>query len=315
MFICYQCVWIDIYADITELEEYYLTGCEMEILRTQSAKIVKNHFKDLDGSQTINIIELGAGDGRKIKVLLEVLIDAEVDFEYIPVDISRRAMELLFKSLGHHFEDKPINVHGIVGEYVECVQHVVSSSNRKTVVLFLGSSLGNFSEESEAEFLRTIRNSLKPGDLFMVGTDIKKDPRITLRAYSDSLGVTRDFNLNLLTRMNQELNMDFNRSKFIHYASYDPIHGAALSFLISTEAQTVSMKPENSTQGSDGSETLEFNFEAYEAIHTETSRKYTVSSIHKSLESAGFDVEETYFDSRRWFADSVAAVSENSSSG
>ncbi|CAN8065529.1 unnamed protein product [Agarophyton chilense] len=278
----YDTVGSDLYAKITELEEYYLTGCEMEIFKTQAKDIIDNHLKDLGKlSQTINVVDLGAGDGGKTKVLLQALVQANLNFQYIPIDISQRSMELLFKSFSHHFTETPIDIHGVVG---------------------------NFSEAGEVEFLSTIKNSLNPGDLFMLGTDLRKDPRVTLQAYSDSLGVTREFNLNLLTRMNRELNMDFDRSKFIHYASYDPTKEAALSFLISTEAQTVSMKLDNASGGKGGHQNFEFQFEAYEAIHTETSRKYTVTSIHEKLESVGFEIEGTYYDSHCWFADSVAAV-------
>lgn len=291
-----------------DLEEYYLTGCEMEILRTHSKAIVENHLGDVSDSEIINVIELGAGDGRKTRVFLTALVIAGVKFEYIPIDISYRAMTLLGKSLEHHFERDALSVHGIVAEYIEGIQFVVDSRPRKSLVLFLGSSLGNFSKSGGVAFLREIGSTLKQGDLFMIGTDLKKNPEMTLRAYSDSLGVTRKFNLNLLSRMNRELGTTFDLKKFKHYASYDPMDGTAVSYLISTEKQTVYMNTSGATGNGDEPERHEFVFEAYEAIHTESSRKYTVESMHSALNSIGFAVQETYYDSQHWFADTVAKV-------
>lgn len=291
-----------------DLEEYYLTGCEMEILRTQSSTIIENHLGDVSDSDIINVIELGAGDGRKTRVFLTALINAGVKFEYIPIDISHRAMTLLAKSLEHHFEEDNLSVHGVVAEYIEGIRFVVESRPRKSLVLFLGSSIGNFGQADGTAFLRQVGSTLKHEDLFIIGTDLKKNPEMTLRAYSDSLGVTRKFNMNLLSRMNRELGTTFDPKKFKHYASYNPMDGIAASYLVSTDNQTVHMNTSCETGNGAQVETHEFIFKAYEAIHTEYSCKYTAEGIHKTLNSVGFEVQQTYYDSQNWFADTVAQV-------
>lgn len=300
------------YAKITELEEYYLTQKEKEIFEAHAEDIVKQ-FRSFNAREPVNIVELGAGDGRKTKILLQALMKQKVLFEYIPIDISRQAMADLFEAMGSVFKDQPLMVHGIVGDYVQAVRHTVAlHPNRRTIVLFIGSSIGNFSQGEAVEFLRELHANLNPKDLLLLGCDLQKDYEIMRRAYSDSLGVTRDFNLNLLTRMNRELHMNIKTANFQHFASYNPMRGAMESYLVSSKAHTVTMKPsaacEESGHNSDSAGGHQFKFHRYEPIYLECSHKYTEQQVSEMLASAGFQMTAAYTDLEEWFLDSVAYV-------
>lgn len=285
---------------------------------------MKSHFSSFGedaADEVINVVELGAGDGRKTKTLLEALLAQGVNFEYIPVDISRKAMANLFEAMGNFFKNDPLRVHGVIGDYLECVQHVVSAHpSRRTAVLFIGSSIGNFSIDNAVSFLKELRTKLQPRDLLLLGCDLQKDTETMTRAYSDSEGVTRDFNLNLLTRMNRELGTNFKFDNFEHLAVYNPKAGAMESYLLATKPHRVSMKSEEvltplpltlAVSSHDSGHTApahEFAFRAFEPLYMECSYKYTIELVNEMLGSAGYQVSASYFDKRKWFMDSVSVV-------
>jgi uncharacterized SAM-dependent methyltransferase len=169
------------------------------------------------------------------------------------------------------------------------------------MVLFLGSNLGNFDKSSAKDFLRNLWNALNDGDYTVIGFDLKKDIDLMLKAYNDSQGVTRDFNLNLLRRINRELGGDFDLNKFHFYASYDVFTGAMESYLVSKEEQTVFIKEIGQA----------FNFEAWEPIHTEFSYKYLISDIEELAADTGFAIETQLYDSKRYFVDSIWRVQKH----
>ncbi len=278
-----------IFQEIMGLEEYYLTGCEMEILRHQAASILQHCRTHND--EPFEVLEFGAGDGTKTRVLLKHFLEANAQFTYVPIDISRAAIEHLADTLTQELE--ALHIHPFHAEYVDGLARLNSSSSVRKIVLFLGSNIGNFTDDEACAFLRAIRSNLRSGDKLLIGFDLKKDPRVILRAYNDEKGVTARFNLNLLKRINNELDGDFDLTSFVHAPLYDVVSGEARSYLVSTKRQTVSIAD------------ISIAFNEWEAIHTEISRKYSIASIEAMAKRTGFVVQHHFTDSRHYFVDSL----------
>jgi L-histidine N-alpha-methyltransferase len=281
----------ELFRQIMDLPEYYLTKCEYDVLkknRASIASLVKGH--------AFNLVELGPGDGRKTSILIDYFLSKKLDFKYIPIDISEGAMKQLFRRLNEKFPD--LQREGIVAEYFNGLKWLRKSASRKNLVLFLGSNLGNFNKPQSRVFLRNLWNVLNNSDFLITGFDLKKDIDRMSRAYNDSRGITREFNLNLLRRINRELGGNFNLDKFRHYSSYDVFSGAMESYLVSLEKQIVYIEFLSHA----------FSFEAWEPIHTEYSYKYLVSDIVELAESTGFVIEKQLFDSKKYFVDSIWQV-------
>ena len=182
----------------------------MKIFNSQSEKIA-GIFSDQN--KAFDLIELGAGDGTKTKVLLQNFVKKDLDFTYMPLDVLKYVIAYLEK---HVKKDIPnIRIKGIVGDYFEKLHDLQISDKNRKVVLFLGSNIGNFKKGKDVEFLRLIAKNLNKGDLLMIGFDLVKDPNIIRRAYNDSQGATREFNLNLFYLINEELGCKFSKRKFL----------------------------------------------------------------------------------------------------
>ncbi len=279
-----------LFQEIMKLPEYYLTNCETEIFRTRSAEI---HDELVNGSSGVDIIELGAGDGTKTAILIETFIRQNTDLTYSPIDISREAVDTLSDKFKVRFPRLQVDSH--VGDYFEILSSLNADNGRRKVILFLGSNIGNFGRDRAIEFFRGLRSSMNAGDLLLIGFDLQKDPRTILRAYDDTAGITARFNLNLLTRINRELDADFAPEKFSHYANYNPIDGSARSYLISCEKQSVEIRALGRT----------FDFDQWEAIFMEISQKYSLKMIEDIAAEGGFSVRRNFFDSKRYFCDSL----------
>ncbi len=282
----------ELFTRITELPEYYPTGCELEIIQRNSSTIA--HYVDYD--QPFNLVELGAGFSRKTTTLLNCFIEQKLDFQYVPIDISEGAMQALIASLDNQFP--ALQANGLVTDYFNGLKWLNNRSKRKNLVLFMGSSIGNFTHAENCVLLRNLWNCLNHDDVILIGFDLKKDIDMLLRAYNDSQGVTRDFNLNLLHRINRELGGNFDVSKWRHFGTYDVFSGGMESYVVSLEKQSVFVEKIGRW----------FHFEAWEPIHTEYSYKYLVSEIEQLAGETGFEVYEHLFDSRRYFADSMWRV-------
>ena len=285
-----------LFQKIMDLPEYYLTKCEYDVLTNHKDKIAS-----LLKSESINLVELGAGDGRKTSILLDYFIQQNFDFTYIPIDISEGAMKQLMDNLNQHFP--ALQSEGIVAEYFAGLKWLRKLTSRRNLVLFLGSNLGNFNKPQSRVFLRNLWNTLNDGDFLMTGFDLKKDINLMRRAYNDSQGITREFNLNLLRRINRDLGGNFDVEKFTHHAGYDVFTGAMESYLVSLEKQVVYIDALNQA----------FEFEAWEPIHTEYSYKYLESDIAELAAATGFKIETQLFDSKKYFVDSVWQVQKISS--
>ena len=238
------------------------------------------------------MIELGAGDGRKTRILLDELQKQGRDFEYTPLDISESAVAGLLEDVSADYPGVPIR--GLVCEYNHGLEYLCHG-DRRNLVLFLGSSIGNFALEEASAFFGRLRAMLNPGDMCLVGFDLVKDPAVLLRAYDDAAGITRRFNLNLLDRINKELSGHFDLNAFQHYASYDAGRSTMESHLLSKSRQTVSIDALG----------REFDFGAWEALHVEFSWKYSEDDIAMLAERNTFRLKRVYTDDRNYFAVSL----------
>jgi len=277
-----------LFQEIMNCPEYYPTDCEMEIFRertTDLATTLKNGFNDFD------LVELGAGDATKSSYLLKELMDMDADFTYMPIDISSSMITYLEETLPEKISG--LKVQGLNGEYFDMLEKAHEISSRKKVVLMLGGNIGNETPENSIEFCRKIRSVLQEGDLVMVGFDLKKNPKIILAAYNDAGGFTREFNLNLLHRINNELEGNFDISKFEHYPTYDPGTGAFKSYLVSLVNQEVNISG------------YTFSFEENEVIDMEISQKYSLAETEKMAASTGFKTLTHFMDQKKWFVDTV----------
>ncbi|HEY0429989.1 MAG TPA: L-histidine N(alpha)-methyltransferase [Pyrinomonadaceae bacterium] len=279
-----------LFQEIMKLPEYYLTRAEFEIFSTRAKEIFAS-FKN--GNTEFDVIELGAGDGTKTAVLIDYFLRQNVDFSYSPIDISREAIDFLTAKFRAEFPRLSMNAK--TGDYFRILETLRDESTRRKILLFLGSNIGNFSREQALDFFRHLRGVMNGDDLLFIGFDLQKDPRVILRAYDDARGVTAQFNLNLLRRINRELGANFDLEKFSHYAVYRPTECAARSFLISREAQSVYVEALNQT----------FQFKAWEPIFMEISQKYNLEMIEDLARETGFEVKENFFDSNFYFVDSL----------
>lgn len=274
-----------LFQQIMACPEYYLTRCEMEIMQQQSDRLVK---AILQRTQSFDLVELGAGDATKSVHLLRALTEAGADFCYYPIDISANVISLLEESLPQELPG--LQMKGIAGEYFDGLEQT-GNSGRTRVIMFMGATIGNMVPDEALSFCEALHNRMAPGDMALIGFDLKKNPQTILAAYNDEQGITRRFNLNLLKRMNRELGADFNTSKFMHYPVYDPQTGACKSFLISMARQEVHV----------GEVTIQF--EKDEPIFMEISQKYDIRQIDEMAEVAGFKTVQYYYDSSRCFTD------------
>ena len=280
-----------IFQQIMEMKEYYLTNSEMEILQEQSAKLATLISS---GGTSFDLIELGAGDATKSVHLLKALLQQQLDFTYLPIDISDHVINDLEENLPKKLPE--LQIHGLNGDYFKMLEKAKSISNRRKVVLFMGANIGNMDLAEAENFCRDLREELSPNDLLIIGFDLKKNPQQILAAYNDPAGITRSFNLNLLHRINRELDGDFDVSNFDHYASYDPETGACKSYLISLENQRVNI----------GDETIRFNKNEY--IYMEISQKYSLADIDALANKTGFTPVHRFFDHQQYFVDAVWKV-------
>ncbi len=288
----------ELFQKITTLPEYYLTRCEREILTKQRVRLVglvREHLSE-SAHERLNVVELGSGDGHKAFLVLEQLRAEELPFEYVPIDISVDAMHTLMASLAASLPD--VQAHGLISEYFTGLHWLSRTDHSLNLVMFLGSNIGNFQARECRSFLCRLWDSLSPGDLVLIGFDLKKDIPTLLRAYNDSQGVTREFNFNLLRRINRELEADFAIGEWEHYAPYNPNLGAMESYLVSRKRQKVRI----------GRLRRSFEFDRAEPIHTEYSCKYSLRDIQDLAQDNGFELVTNLIDDRGWFADSLWRV-------
>lgn len=279
-----------LFQEIMAMPEYYLTGCEFEIISNHT-KTIGELFRDKENG--LDLIELGAGDGKKTKVLLKYMTDNKFNFIYKPIDISENAVEMLYKDLAH--EIPTLNVDAEVGEYFEVLKRLKGFDKRKKVIMVLGSNIGNLRHPKAIDFLSKLNAILLPEDLLFIGFDQKKNPQTILNAYNDETGITEAFNQNVLTRINRELDGNFDVEKFKHWESYNPESGTAKSFLVATEAMEVEIKQLQ----------LKIHFDQWETIHVEISQKYDDKTVAWLAEESGLEIITSFTDKNEYYKNYV----------
>jgi len=282
-----------LFVEIMKLPEYYLTRAEHDIFKNRTDDLIR--LLGFGSDDFLELIELGAGDGTKTVELLRALCGEDYPFEYCPVDFSQNALELLEADLKNKCPKLQINP--LRGEYFEVLKNFNGSHHRK-VVLFLGSNIGNLRDDRASVFLHELDQTLNVGDRLLLGVDLIKSEEVVLPAYNDSKGVTREFNLNLLRRINRELEADFDLEGFEHRPEYDESTGIAASYLESTQKQNVRIN---------GSV---YSFEKGERILTEISRKYNEDILTNILEPTRFRIIDKIMDRDNHFADYVLEIVE-----
>lgn len=279
-----------LFQRIMAMPEYYLTDAEFEILSIHTAAIAE-YFRGK--GKGFDFIELGAGDGKKTKVLLKYLLENNFHFVYKPIDISQNAIDNLSKKLSK--EMPQLRVDAERGEYFEVLKRLKNYDSRKKVIVLLGSNIGNLLHPRAIKFLTKLKDCLGEQDLLFMGFDQKKNPQTILNAYNDATGITAAFNKNLLLRINEELGGNFQIEKFEHWETYNPETGTAKSFLVATQKMKVRIEQLD----------LTVNFDEWETIHTEISQKYDNQTVSWLAEEAGLEIETSFTDSRGYFKDYV----------
>ncbi|QMU31523.1 L-histidine N(alpha)-methyltransferase [Adhaeribacter radiodurans] len=283
----YDGVGSKLFQKIMELPEYYLTHTETEIFTQQKEKIISGFCSD----QPFNLVDLGAGDAAKTKILLRALLKRYTRFSFVPVDISSDALQELKENLTQELPQ--LTVVPLAGDYFEALTQLKQESGIRQVLLFLGSNIGNFTYPEIQVFLKKLRQFLQTGDQLLIGFDLKKDPRIIRQAYDDAAGVTASFNFNLLQRMNDTFAGNFNLKYFQHFAEYNPVTGEMRSYLISTRDQQITLQELDFT----------FSLQAWEAIHTESSYKFSKAEIQELAAEVNLETELIFTDANHYFAD------------
>lgn len=278
----------ELFVKIMALPEYYLTRAEMDIFENKTDELINSLA--LQKGKKYELIELGAGDGTKTIHLLRELINQGYQFEYYPVDISKNALDGLKQMLRKELPG--LSVKPQQGDYFIKLEQLHHNNTAK-VVLCLGSNIGNLSDDQATKFIYKLGSNLFPGDKIVLGVDMIKQEAIVLPAYSDAGGVTAEFNLNLLNRINRELGGNFVTQNFKHTASYRVDEGVAKSYLVSKIDQVVTI---------DG---YTFQFLEGEKIRTEISRKYSDEIIKCILKETDITWEHKITDSKNLFADYI----------
>jgi L-histidine Nalpha-methyltransferase len=271
-----------LFEEITRLPEYYPTRTELEILRDRSHEIAQAV------GAPVSIVELGAGTATKTGTLLAAFARRQMRLKYFPVDISSAALDHAKKRI--KADCLGAVVKPVVADFAHGFAFLRDIPNRK-LVLYLGSSIGNFDWNDATAMLRSVREQLSAADALLLGTDMVKSPEILVPAYDDAQGITAEFDKNILMRLNREFGGDFDLSSFRHIAEWNSPRSRMEIYLESLRTQTVKLKGLN----------LVVRFAAGERIHTENSYKYTLEMVEQMLCVSGFKLEKSWFDRRKWF--------------
>ena len=272
----------ELFEKICLLPEYYPTRTEVSILK-QLQSDLSNYIDD-----SLRLVELGSGTSTKTRLILDVFKKFQ-KIEYFPIDIS----EILAES-SEVLQSEYDNLHitGIIDTYEGGLEFLKNYDTKKNLIIFLGSSYGNFAPDDGVQFLKKINSTMKPGDLFLIGLDLVKDSSILESAYNDSAGVTATFNLNVLSRINDELDADFDLDTFTHYSVYNEKSQRIEMYLKSLVNQSIVISKSGTT----------ISLRKDELIHTEYSHKFKLSQINSLFEDAGFVVNHTWCDEKKHFS-------------
>lgn len=273
-----------LFEQICGLPEYYLPRAEREILEARSADVASRF------ATRVTMIELGSGSAEKTRILIEAFLHRHEALRYVPVDISRGALEESARAVRDAYP--ALEVLAVAGDYLDGFHYLGSGGGDPRLILWLGSSIGNLERPEAAAFLRRVRQAMSPEDRLLVGIDLRKDRGVLEPAYDDSHGVTARFNLNVLARVNRELGGHFDLEAFRHRAVYDAEIGRIEMYLVSTRAQRVRIDRLGLTAV----------FDAGEAIHTENSYKYSLAEIEALARGGDLRIDAQWLDSEGRFS-------------
>jgi L-histidine Nalpha-methyltransferase len=278
-----------LFEQITKLPEYYPTRTERSILLENADEIIS----EVGGN--LSLIELGAGTASKTRILIGAALQKQKQLCFYPIDVSRSALNEAVTNLNGDF--RGLQVSPVVADYSQGLGQLAKLPGRK-LLLYLGSSIGNFEPMQAGRMLHMMRSTLKSGDALLLGTDMVKSSEILVPAYDDSLGVTAEFNRNILRHINHELDADFNPATFKHLALWNAAFSRMEMHLESTRPQVINIRALQ----------MRINFAKGERIHTENSYKFTQTVVDSILNLAGFTREKTWTDPQHWFALHLARV-------
>ncbi len=279
----YDEIGSDLFDRICAVPEYYLTRTEDSILHDHAREMVEGW------STPPTLIELGSGSAEKTRRLITAAITRYHRLHFIPIDVSGSALEDSARRLIRSFP--ALRVTGLVGDYHAALSDIRTRVREPKLIVFLGSSLGNYEPDAAVALLTKIAGAMNPDDRLLLGTDLVKDPTVLERAYDDSQGVTARFNRNLLVRINREFRADFAIDCFRHRAIYRPELGRVEMHLVSRISQSVTIPGAG----------LKVAFEENESIHTENSHKYDPVGLAAMAERSGFVEETAWTDQKGWF--------------
>jgi dimethylhistidine N-methyltransferase len=273
----------ELFEEICELPEYYVTRTETSILQNCAEEIA-----EITGES--ELIELGSGSSTKTRLLLDAYQKFGLPLCYLPIDVSAGILEASARQL---LVDYPsLQVHALAGTYEQALGQLHSSELPTRTIGFIGSTLGNLNPQECDNFLSQITAALQLGEYFLLGVDLQKPKHILEAAYDDSAGVTAAFNLNMLNHLNRRFDGNFDLSKFEHWAFYNETKHQIEMHLRSLESQTVELRALN----------LKVNFEVGETINTEISRKFDINGIQELLTKKGLVTQKIWTDENQWFA-------------
>ena len=281
-----------LFEQITELEEYYLTRTERGIFFNFSDEILS----EAAGGAQLRIAELGAGSAEKTRLLLAGALERQGAVVYEPVDVSATALEAAQERIERELPG--VELRPRVADYTRGLELDEAEENERRLVLYIGSSIGNFEPEQAAALLKGVRGGLRAGDGLLLGVDLVKEESVLLAAYDDAAGVTAAFNRNVLERLNRELDADFAPEAFAHVAVWNAERRRMEMYLESERWQRVYVEALG----------LRAEFGAGERMHTENSYKYEPGEAEAMLRAAGFAPAGTWTDARGWFAVSLGRV-------
>jgi dimethylhistidine N-methyltransferase len=276
----YDEVGSSLFEAITRLPEYYLTSAETEILRDWGWEIVRA----LD--ERIDFLEAGSGSAVKTRILINEALRVQDRLLYSPIDISTEALHESSLALVEAYPK--LSIRAFAGDYFDVLTSPRLRLERRTLAMFMGSNIGNYEPPDASRVLRLLGDALRPGDGLLLGVDLKKDVESLMGAYDDIAGITSAFNKNILSRINRELDADFDVRNFKHVVHYDERRGSVDSFLEAQSAATVRL------QGAG----VEVSFAQGERIHTESSYKFSSEDVARLAAGAGFTVGKTWHDRR-----------------
>jgi dimethylhistidine N-methyltransferase len=279
----YDPAGLDLFEQICEVPEYYLTRTETAILQHQASPIL-----DLCPAELV-LVELGSGSARKTRFLIEPCLTRQEDLTYCAIDIAPDALEAAGQALRRDYPG--LRFVGLAGEFADGLAYLAEQDGGPRLVLFLGSTIGNFAPAELDAFFTMLRGALRPQDRFLLGFDLLKDSAILERAYDDAQGVTALFNLNLLARLNREYGARFDLTAFAHRAVFNSRLGRIEMHLVSERRQKVAIRGLG----------LELSFRAGETIHTENCYKHSRAAMQALLQQHGFTIRSTFTDARQWF--------------